>query len=170
MFNYLGKFIPNLAAKKQDLCALIRKNAEVVREDTHTKILEALKAEVKDNTTLQYFDPQNGITIECDASQTGLGACLLQDGKPVNFSSRSLIDTETRHCNLERKMRAVAWVVNHYRQYVYGQRFKIVSAHSPLQQIIDLIPKWRRRGKHWYEIHEREAKRARSVLSFCITV
>ena len=64
MFNYLGKFIPNLAAKKQDLCALIRKNAEVVWEDTHTKILEALKAEVKDNTTLQYFDPQKGITID----------------------------------------------------------------------------------------------------------
>ena len=58
---------------------------------THTKILEAPKAEVKDNMILQYFDLQKEITIECDASQKGLGACLLQDGKPVNFSSRSLI-------------------------------------------------------------------------------
>ena len=33
-------------------------------------------------------------------------------------------------------MLAVAWPVNHYRQYVYGRRFKIVSDHSPLQQII----------------------------------
>ena len=33
-------------------------------------------------------------------------------------------------------MLAVAWAVNHYRQYVYGRRFKIVSGHSPLQQII----------------------------------
>ena len=33
-------------------------------------------------------------------------------------------------------MLAVAWAVNHYRQYVYGRRFKIVSDHSPLQQII----------------------------------
>ena len=55
MFNYLGKFIPNLAAKTQDLYSLIKKNAEFVWEDTHTKIL---KAEVKGNTTLQYFDPQ----------------------------------------------------------------------------------------------------------------
>ena len=86
-------------------------------EDTHTKILEALKAEVNGNMTLQYFDPQKEITIECDASQKGLGACLLQDGKPVNFSSRSLIDAETRYCNLEREMVAVSWAVNHYRQY-----------------------------------------------------
>lgn len=33
-------------------------------------------------------------------------------------------------------MLAVAWAVNYYQQYVYGQRFKIVSEHSPLQQII----------------------------------
>ena len=30
MFNYLGKFVPSLAAKKQDLRALVTKNAEIV--------------------------------------------------------------------------------------------------------------------------------------------
>ena len=95
-----------------------------------------LKADVKGNTTLQYFEPQKEITIECDASQKGLGACLLLDGKPFSFSSRSLIDAETRYCNLEREMPAVPWADNHYRQYVYGRRFKIVSDHSPLQRII----------------------------------
>ena len=59
-------------------------------------MLEALKAEVKDNTILPYFDPQKEIVIECDATKKGLGACILQDGKPVNFLSRSLIDAETR--------------------------------------------------------------------------
>ena len=104
MFNYLGKFIPNLAAKTQNLHALIKKNAEFVWEDTHSKILEVLKAEVKGNMKLQHLDPQKEITIECHASQKDLGACLLQDGKPVNFSSRSLLDAETRYCNLEREM------------------------------------------------------------------
>ena len=131
MFNYLGKFIPNLAAKMKDLHALIKKNAEFAWEDTHQDTRN--KAEVKDNKTLQYFDPQKEITIECDE---GLGACLLQDGTPVNFTSRGLIDAETRYCNLQREMLAVAWAVNHYRQYVYGQRFKIVNDHTPLQQII----------------------------------
>ena len=78
MFNYLGEFVPNLAAKTKDLRALVKKNAEFVWEETHTKILEALKAELKDKTTLQYFDPQKEIFMECDASQKGLGACLLQ--------------------------------------------------------------------------------------------
>ena len=126
----------NLAAKTQDLRPLVKKNAEFVWEETHTRIFEALKAELKDNMTLLSFDPQKDIIIECDASQNGLGACLLQDGKSVNFSSRSLIDAETRYCNLELEMLAVAWAVHHYQQYVYGRRFKIVSDHSPLQQIV----------------------------------
>lgn len=95
MFNYLGKFVPNLTAKTQDLRAPVKKSAEFVWEETYTKILEALKAKLKDNMTLQYFEPRKEIVIECDASQKGLGACLLQDGKPVNFSSRSLIYAET---------------------------------------------------------------------------
>ena len=108
MFKYLGKLIPNLADKTQDLRALVKKNVEFVWEER----------QVKDNTILQYFDPQKEIVIECDASQKGLGACILQDGKPVNFSSRSLIDAETRYCNLGREMLAVAWAVNHCLQYV----------------------------------------------------
>ena len=40
MFNYLGNFIPNLAAKTQDLRTLVKKYVEFVWEETHTKILE----------------------------------------------------------------------------------------------------------------------------------
>ena len=58
-------------------------------EETHTKILEALKTELKDNTTLQYFDPQKEIILSV------------------------MIDAETRYCNLEHEMLAVAWAVNH---------------------------------------------------------
>ena len=46
MFNYLGTFVPNLAAKTQDLHALVKKSAEFVWEETQTKIIEALKAEL----------------------------------------------------------------------------------------------------------------------------
>lgn len=93
---------------------MVKNNREFVWEQTYTKILKALTAKLKDNTTLQYFDPQKEIVIECDASQKGLGACLLQDGKPVNFLSTSFIDAETRNCNLECKVLTVAWAVNHY--------------------------------------------------------
>ena len=36
--------------------------------------------------------------LQCDASQRGLGACLLQDGQPVAYASRAMTETESRYC------------------------------------------------------------------------
>ena len=36
---------------------------------------------------LAYFDNEKTVHIQCDASERGLGAALLQNGKPVSFAS-----------------------------------------------------------------------------------
>ena len=42
------------------------------------------------------------MTIQVDASQVGLGAALLQNGKPVAFASKALTKTECQYANIER--------------------------------------------------------------------
>ena len=56
---------------------------------------------------LSYYDPKEELVIQCDASQKGLGAALLQKGKPIAYASRSLTDTETRYAQIEKKMLAI---------------------------------------------------------------
>ena len=34
--------------------------------------------------------------LQCDASMSGLRACLMQDGNPVVYASRALMPTETK--------------------------------------------------------------------------
>lgn len=44
---------------------------------------------------LRFFDiNETTTTIQCDASQFGLGATLLQKGQPVAYISRALSETE----------------------------------------------------------------------------
>ena len=38
----------------------------------------------------------------CDASKSGLGTLLLQEGKPVAYALRALSDTETRYAQIEK--------------------------------------------------------------------
>ena len=46
---------------------------------------------------LAYCDNNKEVTLQVDASETGLDAALLQEGQPVAYASRALRDPETRY-------------------------------------------------------------------------
>ena len=86
--------------------------------------------------TLAYFKPGADTVIQVDASGRGLGAVLMQAGKPIAFASKSLTDCETRHANIELEMLAVLFGCERFHTYVYGTRFNVESDHKPLYMII----------------------------------
>ena len=75
------------------------------------------------------------MTIQVDASQVGLGATLLQNGKPVAFASKALTKTKCQYANIEREMLAAVFGVERFHTYVYGWSFMIKSDHKPLESI-----------------------------------
>lgn len=50
------------------------------------------------------YSLQDDVTLQCNASQTGLGAALLQLQQPVSLASRALIQTETRYAQIEKEL------------------------------------------------------------------
>lgn len=57
---------------------------------------------------LSYFDLKGKLEIQCNASTKGLGAALLQKGKPIAYASRTLKETEQRYAQIEKGMLAIA--------------------------------------------------------------
>ena len=53
---------------------------------------------------LAYFDNDKPTVLNVDASGTGLDAVILQDGKPIAFSSKTLSSCEQRYANIEREL------------------------------------------------------------------
>ena len=51
---------------------------------------------------LKYYNPEDELTIQCGASEKGVGAAVLQKGQPVAFASRALTDTESRYVQIKR--------------------------------------------------------------------
>ena len=82
--------------------------------------------------TLKYFNPAKSIILECDASGTGVGGTLLQDGHPITFVSQALTETQKHYSNIERELLAVVIIVERLHHYVFGRRFVIHTDHSPL--------------------------------------
>ena len=58
---------------------------------------------------LKYFNVNESVVIQCDASQVGLGATLLQNDQPVAYASRSLTLTEQRYAQIEKECLAIVF-------------------------------------------------------------
>ena len=56
--------------------------------------------EISNVKALPYFNTSAETTLQMDASKKGLGACLIQNGKVVCYSSRALTKTEQNYQNL----------------------------------------------------------------------
>ena len=84
---------------------------------------------------LKYYDKNKPVILQCDASLKGLGACILQDNKPIAFASKSLTDTKTRYPNIERELLAIVFGCRKFHTYLYSRSFVVESDHKPLEMI-----------------------------------
>ena len=103
LVTYLSPFIPSLSTLTAPLWQLLKKDTDFIWNLTYDATFEWVKEAVVSDTTLRYFDPSLPVTIQVNASQVGLGATLLQNGKPVAFASKALTETECQYANIERE-------------------------------------------------------------------
>ena len=132
----MSPFIPRLSEHTANLRDLLKKDSIFNWNKCHEKALQQVKSLISKEVTLAYFDPTKPTTIQVDASGRGLGAALLQEGKPIAFASKSLTPAEQRYANIEQEMLAVVFGGKRFHTYVYGQHFTVESDHKPLEMII----------------------------------
>ena len=94
LVTYQSPFIPGLSTLTTLLCELLKKDTDFIWNCTYDAAFQQVKEAVVSDTTLRYFDPSLPVTIQVDASQVGLGATLLQNGKPIAFASKALTETK----------------------------------------------------------------------------
>ena len=66
----------------------------------------------------------------------GLGAVLLQEGKPVAYASKSLSPTEEDYAQIEKEMYVIVFGTERFHQCVYGRHIGISTDDKPLEAIM----------------------------------
>lgn len=136
MVTYLQKFAPCLSEITAPLRDLLKKDAEFHWDnDVHGSSLQQVKKILSEAPVLNYFDTSKDTVLQCDASKSGLGACLLQDGHPIAYASRSLTKTEENYAQIEKELLAVVFGMERFESYVYGRKVLVESDHKPLEVI-----------------------------------
>ena len=85
---------------------LIRKDTTWSWTHEEEKEFEELKTSITTTPTLKYYNVNENVILQCDASKYGLGAVLLQQNRPVAYASKCLTETEIRYAQIEKEMHA----------------------------------------------------------------
>ena len=135
MVQYLAKFLPQLSAVTEPLRQLEHKDANWKWLPVHDDAVRKVKDLICKAPVLRYFDLAIELTLQCDASESGLGYALLQQGQPVAFGARGMTQTERKYAQIEKEMLAIVCGCEKFDQFIYGHKITIETDHKPLVSI-----------------------------------
>ena len=137
--GYYRDFIPNFAAIAAPLSDLTRKGqpSRVEWGQAQEKAYQTIKSHLTNEPILRLPDPKKTYYLQTDASNTGIGAVLMQkhDEKlfPVCYASKKLSSTERNYSTIEKECLAVVWGIKRFHLYLYGVPFVLQTDHEPLK-------------------------------------
>ena len=82
-----------------------------------------MKKEISCAPMLVYYNPKKQTVLQTDASIKGLGACLLQEEKPVYFASKALTEAQKGYVPKEIESLAVLWTIRKFHHFLYASHF-----------------------------------------------
>ena len=122
MLNFLSPFCENLSSTIRPLTELTKKGMVFSWAERQENAFKEAKKLITESPVLKYFDLDQSVVLQVDASKSGLGGVLMQpndEGKlqPVSYTSCSLNKSEQNYSQLEKECLAICNAFNKYDQW-----------------------------------------------------
>jgi hypothetical protein len=140
--NYYHHFIQNFAEKATPLYQLTLKNQKFKWSEDTNEAFEQLKFKLCSYPILRPPNLLLPFTIYTDASALSAGAILSQTDDTgeyvVSYNSKKFKNAELHYSVTEKECLAVLWAIKHYRVYLDGVLFTIITDHRALKWLMDI--------------------------------
>lgn len=141
MTGWYHKFIQNYAALASPLTDTLKNKRSFNWSNEAQKAFEELKLKMSTAPVLHSPDFSRPFSIHCDASNTGVGAVLMQENEnqdeiPISFMSRKLNKCQRNYTTTEKECLAAVLAVKKFRAYIEGQPFNIITDHASLKWLM----------------------------------
>lgn len=147
--GYFRRYIKNYASRTSCISRFTKNGVEFCWGPEQERVRREIIAHLTTEPVLSIFDPKLATEIHTDASSIGYGAVLMQtwaDGSKhvVSYFSKTTQGAESRYHSYELETLAVVRALQHFRHYLIGLKFKLVTDCNALkstQNKKDLLPR-----------------------------
>jgi hypothetical protein len=133
---YYRKFVWNYGNIAAPLTSLLKHNA-FTWTSAVDHAFQALKYAMCSTHVLALPDFTRTFVLQCNAFAKGTGVVLMQDGKPLAFTSKQISERHLCQSIYEKEMLSIMHVVDLWRPYLLGQRFQIKTDHQSLKYFLE---------------------------------
>ena len=137
--NYYRQFIKGFSGIATPLSDLTKKKVQFQWTENEQFAFEELKRKFAEKPILATFDLEKPITLETDASDYVIGACILQpddQGRlhPIAYYSRKLSEAEKNYDIHDKELLAIVTAIVEWRVYLEGAKYqvKVLTDHKNL--------------------------------------
>lgn len=174
LVGYYRKFIPSFSQIAKPLNKLLAKDQKFNWDDKCEESFTNLKNILITEPILQYPNFEKTFILTTDASNEAIGSVLSQgkigEDLPIAYYSRTLNKAECNYSTSEKELLSIVDSVKHFRPYLFGQKFTIVTDHKPLTWLMNCkdpssrLVRWRLKLLEYdYEIVYKQGKLNRNA-------
>ena len=115
----------------------MKEGVKFIWSEIHKDTFNKLKKMITKPPVSQYYDLDDEVTLETDASNYGLEAELLPKGRPVAFASRTLSQSQRRCSQIEKDCLGLVFGCTRFDHFLHGiENIKALTDHKPLETIL----------------------------------
>ena len=154
--GFYRMFISNFAQIASPMTDLLKKDSLFLWGDSQEKAFQALKQALITSPVLILPDFTKEFYLATDASDIGIGSCLMQYGdsdrlQVIAYYSRKLNEAERKYSVTDKESLAVIESLKHFRFIIYGHKTIVMTDHSAIKYIFN-NPNHSGRRARWFII------------------
>jgi hypothetical protein len=132
---YYRRFIPDFSKIVKPITSLLKNDMKFDWSSRCNEAFEQLKVLLTTAPMLAQLDIEKAFDVYCDASCSGLGCVLMQEGRVIAYASRQLCRHEEHYPTHDLELAVVVHALKIWRHYLLGNIFHIYTDHKSLKYI-----------------------------------
>ncbi|HLP44037.1 MAG TPA: RNase H-like domain-containing protein [Candidatus Nanoarchaeia archaeon] len=159
LIGYFRIFIPKFAEKARPLYILLKQDNEWSWGKEQEAAFQQFKRLLQQAPILAFPNFDEPFMLTTDASGYAAGAILtqMQNNKErlIACASKVFTDTEQRYSNTEREMTAVIYGIDHFKSYLWGNKFIVFTDNTAVTDLARQEKTTNKKAFKWYTLlHE----------------